>query len=391
MSRLFPTGIDLAKKEIKNAAAQNLASAPSSPSVGQFYLDTTLSPPRLRMWNGVDWLIRADDSDLLGGVNLASVRSFNLSTGQRTALSAISDFDTAVRLSRLDQMAAPNIDLSMASHKITNVTNGTNPQDATTLSQLQAVQQGIAAKQEVRAASPTAGGNITVTYNNVGGASGKGQITAAPNALDGVTLAANDRILLKDQTVGAQDGIWIVTTVGTGANGVWDRATDWDADADVVQGAFVFVQEGTVNADSGWQLTTNNPITVGGASGTALTFAQFSGAGQITAGAALSKSGNVLDVNAGLGISLSTPTADAVNIDTTITARWKSFLLAGALSSYPLTHNLNNQWPVVTVWRVGSPFDEIDPDIFATDANTVTIDFAGVAQVTNTWRATVVG
>lgn len=387
MSRLFPTGIDLAKKEIKNAAAQNLASAPSSPVTGQFYYDTSTSPGRLYYWDGSNWVNKASDSLLLGGQTLAQVRDFSQTTGTRTN-TAISDFDTQVRTSTLNQMTAPTADLSINTHKLTNVLNGTSPQDAVTLTQLQAVQQGIDAKQEARAASIA---TVTVTYNATGGTSARGQITAAPNTLDGVSLAANDRILLKDQTAGAQNGIWVVSTLGTGANGVWDRATDWDADADVSSGAFTFVMEGTVNADSGWVLTTNNPIIVGGASGTALVFAQFSGAGQIIAGAALSKTGNQLDVNAGLGISLSTPTADAVNIDTTITARWKSFLLTGALSTYPLSHNLNNQWPVVTVWRVGSPFDEIDPDIFATDANTVTIDFAGVAQVTNTWRATVVG
>ena len=78
---------------------------------------------------------------------------------------------------------------------------------------------------------------------------------------------------------GAQNGIYVVSTVGTGSSGVWDRATDFDTDAEVTAGAFAFVEEGTTNADSGWVLATNNPITIGGASGTALTFNQFSSAG----------------------------------------------------------------------------------------------------------------
>jgi len=156
-----------------------------------------------------------------------------------------------------------------------------------------ATRTGLDIKASVRAASTA---NITVTYSATGGTSTRGQITAAPNTLDGVTLAANDRILLKDQSTGAQNGIWVVTTLGTGANGVWDRATDFDADAEVTAGAFTFVEEGTTNADAGWVLTTNNPIIIGGASGTALTWAQFSGAGQITAGAGLTKTGNTIDV-----------------------------------------------------------------------------------------------
>ena len=72
------------------------------------------------------------------------------------------------------------------------------------------------------------------------------------------------------------------------------RATDADADAEVTAGMFTFVEEGTTNADSGFVLSTNGSITVGT---TAIAFTQFSGAGSITAGDGLSKSGNTLNVN----------------------------------------------------------------------------------------------
>jgi hypothetical protein len=110
-------------------------------------------------------------------------------------------------------------------------------------------------------------------------------------------LAAGNRILLKNQTTAAQNGIWVVTTLGTGANGVWDRAGDFDSDSEVTSGSFSFVEEGTTNADTGWVLTTNNPITIGGASGTSLTFTQFSGAGNITAGNGLGNTGTDFFVN----------------------------------------------------------------------------------------------
>lgn len=193
---------------------------------------------------------------------------------------------------RLDTIAAPTGAVSLNSQKITSLADPTSGQDAATKAYVDAVKTGLDIKDSVRAASTA---NVTVTYAATGGTSARGQITVAPDTLDGVTLALNNRILLKDQTTGAQDGIWIVSTVGTGANGVWDRATDFDTDAEVTAGAFTFVEEGTTNADTGWVLTTNNPIVIGGGSGTSLSWTQFSGAGQIVAGAGLTKTGSTLD------------------------------------------------------------------------------------------------
>lgn len=198
----------------------------------------------------------------------------------------------AVTTVRSKQQLTITADQSFGNFKITSLATPTASTDAATKGYVDAVKTGLDIKDSVRLASTA---NITITYSATGGTSARGQITAAPNTLDGVNLAANDRILLKDQSTGAQNGIYVVSTLGTGSNGVWDRATDFDEDTEVTAGAFVFVEEGT-QADNGYVLTTNNPITIGGASGTALAWAQFSGAGQITAGAALTKTGNTLDV-----------------------------------------------------------------------------------------------
>jgi hypothetical protein len=235
--------------------------------------------------------------ELIGLVDLTDVSSATITSGMvlisNGTTYAATDFDTRVRTSRLDQMAAPTASVSMNSQKITNLLDPTNPQDAATKFYVDAARSGLDVKQSVRAASTA---NVTVTYSATGGTSARGQITAAPNTLDGVTLAANDRILLKDQSTGAQNGIWVVTTLGTGANGVWDRATDFDADAEVTSGAFTFVTEGTTNDNTGWVLTTNDPITIGGASGTALAWTKFSDSAAITAGAGLTQTGNTFDV-----------------------------------------------------------------------------------------------
>ena len=136
-----------------------------------------------------------------------------------------------------------------------------------------AVKQGLDVKDSVRVAS-TANAVIASALEN-------------GDAIDGVTLATGDRVLLKNQSTGSENGIYVVQ-----ASGAAVRASDFQT-GDVSSLAFVFVEEGTSNAQNGYILTNTGSITVGS---TALTFTQFSGAGQITAGTALTKSGNTLNV-----------------------------------------------------------------------------------------------
>jgi hypothetical protein len=136
-----------------------------------------------------------------------------------------------------------------------------------------AVKVGLDFKDSVRVAS-----TASVTISGPGA------------AIDGVTLSSNDRVLLKNQSTGSENGIYVFN----GAASAMTRATDADASSEITAGMFVFVEEGTVNADQGFVLTTDGTITVGS---TSLAFTQFSGAGQIVAGDAMSKSGNTLNVN----------------------------------------------------------------------------------------------
>lgn len=126
--------------------------------------------------------------------------------------------------------------------------------------------------------------------------------------IDGVSLIATNRVLVKNQTAGEENGIYVV------AAGAWSRSTDADVSAEVTAGLAVFIEEGSLYGDSGWVLTTDNPITLGT---TALVFAQFTGTGSITAGTGLSKTGNTIDFNTA-DTSL-TVNADnvAVNLNTT--------------------------------------------------------------------------
>ena len=137
---------------------------------------------------------------------------------------------------------------------------------------------------------------LTVTYDN--GSSGVGATltnagTQAALSLDGQTLVAAERVLVKDQASALQNGLYTVTNVGSGAsNWVMTRATDFDTSADMHSASFVFVETGTVNADSGWVMTTDGTITVGT---TAITWTQFSSSAAILAGDGLTKVGSTID------------------------------------------------------------------------------------------------
>ena len=93
----------------------------------------------------------------------------------------------------------------------------------------------------------------------------------APNSVDGVNLSLNDRVLVTGQSSKAQNGIYYVTTLGTGSNGTWSRSVDADATGEVLAGMIVMVTEGSQYADTQWKLLTNDPIVIGT---TELTFAQ---------------------------------------------------------------------------------------------------------------------
>jgi len=194
--------------------------------------------------------------------------------------------------------------------------NPSSEMHAATKQYVDSVASGLDVKASCRAASTA---NLAVTYSATGGSSGRGEITGAPNSLDGVALAANDRVLLKNQTAGAQNGIWVVSTLGTGSNGIWYRASDFDSDSKVTPGAYVYIEEGLAteygynNAQAAFVLTTAAPIVIGGTSGTALTFVQFSGVGQITAGAGLVKTGNTIEVGS-FGSGSLTIGADSINL-----------------------------------------------------------------------------
>jgi hypothetical protein len=225
-------------------------------------------------------------------------KDINLGSGDITATNVTGTLQTATQtnvtsVGTLDGLAVSGSQtVTMGSNRITNVADPSQAQDAATKSYVDAVKTGLDVKDSVRVAT-TAAGTLATSFAN-------------GSTVDGVTLATGDRILLKNQATASDNGIYTVA-----ASGAPTRATDYDADAEVSGGSFCFVEEGTTNADSGWVVSTNGDITVGS---TSIDYAQFSGAGQITAGSGMTKTGNTLDVVGGNGI---TANANSMQIDTT--------------------------------------------------------------------------
>lgn len=168
-------------------------------------------------------------------------------------------------------------DQSMGGNKLTNLGTPTADADGATKGYVDSVAQGLDVKASVRVATTA---NITLS---------------GTQTIDGVTLVAGDRVLVKDQTTGADNGIYVV------ASGAWTRATDADTSAKVTSGLFTFIEEGTDNGDEGWVLTTPDPITLGT---TSLSFSKFSSQGVLSGGDGIDISANSvsvdLDTNSGL-------------------------------------------------------------------------------------------
>ena len=205
-----------------------------------------------------------------GSNGAATFRAMVAADVPSLAHTKISDFDTGVQANRLDQMAAPTGSVSLNSQKITNLADPTGDNDAANKGYVDGVAQGLDVKDSVVAATTA---NITLS---------------GTQTIDGVSVVADNRVLVKNQSTGSQNGLYLCKA------GSWVRTDDLAAGADAA-GMFTFVEQGTANGDKGFVCTTNKgSATVGSDS---LAFSQFSSSGDITAGDGLSKSGTELSVD----------------------------------------------------------------------------------------------
>jgi hypothetical protein len=259
-------------------------------------------------------------------------------------------------------LATSAVDLN--NQKITNLTDPTNPQDAANKRYVDAAVVGIDWKASVRAAT-TAAVTLATAFEN-------------GDTLDGVTLATGNRVLVKNQTDATENGIYVVA-----ASGAPTRSSDADTAAEITASFAVFVEEGTVNADSGWTLTNNGTITVGTSE---LSFTQFTGLGQITAGDGLTKTANTLNVVPGDGLAV---TADSVKIDrAVVVTKYATNVGDGTNTSYTITHNLATRDVIVSLYDNASPYAEVMADVEHSTTNTITLLFS-VAPTTDKYRVVV--
>ena len=234
--------------------------------------------------------------------------------------------------------------LDLSNNKITGLADGTAATDAATKGQLDAAVQGFAWKSAVRAASTA---NLTLS---------------GTQTVDGVSLIAGDRVLVKDQSTGSANGVYVV------AAGAWSRATDADTAAEVYSMA-MFVQEGTTNGNKQFVCTTDNPITLGT---TSLVFAQVGSGTTYTGGTGISVAGSV------------------ISIDTAVTARKAGATIGdGSATSFNLNHNFGTT-DVVAFVREVSTGNQVFPDVQHTTSNQLTVTFA-TAPTAGQYRVTVVG
>ena len=198
--------------------------------------------------------------------------------------SKVSDFDTQVRTSRLDQLAAA-----------TAVVSGVTPTaDAhfATKGYVDSTSEGLDVKDSVKVATTA---NITLS---------------GTQTIDGVSISADERVLVKDQSTASQNGIYLCKA------GAWARADDMAATSDAA-GAFAFIEQGSTYADVGFVCSTDKGSAVVGTNN--LAFTQFSGQSNVTAGNGLDKSGNTLslDIKSGSGLTI---TSTELDLDADLTA-----------------------------------------------------------------------
>lgn len=230
--------IDLNLNQLLNALAQQLASDPVSPIEGQFWYNTTSHQMKYR-------------------TNSATIILYDSSTTSVANKLVLRDGS--------GDFAAHDISANLV------VISGTPSADnhAATKGYVDSLATGLDWKASVRAAT-----TADITLSGV-------------QTIDGVSVIAGDRVLVKNQSTGSQNGIWVA------AAGAWARASDANADAEVTSGLATFISEGTTNGNTSWVLTTDDPIVVGT---TTLTFAQFNGGAAYTAGSGLTLSGNNFNI-----------------------------------------------------------------------------------------------
>jgi hypothetical protein len=255
--------------------------------------------------------------------------------------------------------------LDLQSQKIVNLADPSSNADAATKQYVDNVARGLQWKAPVRVASTA---NIVV---------------ASPGAtIDGVTMAASDRVLLKNQTTASENGLWVWSAAASALT----RAVDADTSGELAPGTAVTVTEGTTNADRVFIVISDSAITIGT---TSQTWGQLGGGTNYTGGNGISVAGSVISAVAAASGGVQV-VAGGIQLDSSIAVRKVSANIGnGSATSIAVTHSLGTQDITLAV-RDASTNVAVISDWTATDTNTVTLTFA-VAPASNAYRVTVHG
>ena len=319
-------------------------------------------------YNGTTW-IHADPAQFANAsIALSKLAQDpldrSLHTGSQLA-ATISNFDTQVRTSRLDQMAAPTAQVSANNQKVVNLGAGTADSDAINLGQAKALLYGTLYKRIARASTT---GNITIA--NPGTAT-----------FDGVALTPGQPLAVTFQTTASQNGLYVFN----GSASPLTRALDTDGNTEIQPGLEIFISEGALYGDHTFKLITAGAITVGS---TSLNFVDQGVSSVYAAGNGLNLVGQTFTVNpeAGGGILV---TASGVRVDPgLVVKKFEQTVGDGTATSFTVTHNLNNAYPDITCWETGGAKRKLEPRIESVNANSVTVRF-GVAPAAGAIRVIV--
>lgn len=532
MATKYLSPIDLSKNELQNAKIQNLGSAPSSPTAGQVYFDTTLHQFGVYNDNTSSWVYLGSGGGTVTSVSVASANGFagtvatstttpaiTVSTsitgilkGNGTAVSGASsgtdyapatsgssilkgngsggfsnaasgtDYAPATSGSSIlkgngsggfsnatsatdyapatsgssalkassggfatatiNDLGSQTADYSANSHKLTNLTDPASAQDAATKNYVDATSQGLVVKPSARV-STTGSESFTIASGSVT------QITGT--AVDGVSPSVGDRILIKDAPASTGGGSANSTQPGNGVYSVTSNTTNLSVSrvtdmsgSNGPAGAFVFVEAGTANASSGYMVSTPSSAAAFTYGTGNIAWTQFSGAGEITAGTGLAKSGNTISIensgvltvahggsgagtltglvkgngtsaftaatsgtdyvvpsgsitgNAGTATKLATArTINGVSFDGTgnitisATVKYTSTIGDGSTTAIAVTHSLGTQ-DVIAQVRDASTNAVVECDVTQTSTSVTTFTFS-VAPASNAYKVVIIG
>jgi hypothetical protein len=303
MATKFLTNLDLNQNQLINATFEVLATDPSSGNFeGRLIYNSTTDT--VKVYANSAWRSLPHSIVSGGGVGIAEALTVSESNGTITLTLNVADTDSAGLLpaamwNMLTDATADATASKLVKRDASGNAKVATPTDAAhiaTKGYVDAARQGLDVKASVRAAT-TAAINLSTDLQN-------------GDVLDGVTLVTGDRVLVKNQSSASENGIYVVVATGAAS-----RSSDANGTADtgeLTSGTFTFVEEGTVNFDSGFVVSTNGTITVGT---TGIVWTQFSGAGSFEAGDGLSKSGTTVNVN--VTANRTAITADAIDIAST--------------------------------------------------------------------------